>query len=59
MDFLYSNCTGNKPIGSHAVEINDGLEGKNIVENYNFTDLEMGHLDYRNNFNEVIKRINS
>ena len=59
LDFLYSNCTGNKPIGSHKIDINDGIGGKNLVENYDFTDLNMGHLDYRNNFDKVIQRINS
>ena len=59
LKLLYSNCTGNYPIGSHEVFINDGLDGNNIVENYDFTDLNLGHLDYRKKFNEIIKRINS
>ena len=58
LKFLYSNCTGNLPIGSHEVFINDGKEGKNIVENYDFSDLSLGHLEYRKKFNEIIKRIN-
>ena len=59
LKLLYSNCTGNYPIGSHEVFINDGLDGNNIVENYNFTDLNLGHLDYRKKFDEVIRRINT
>ena len=58
LKLLYSNCTGNYPIGSHEVFINDGFDGNNIVENYNFTDLNLGHLDYRKKFDEVIRRIN-
>ena len=58
LKFLYANCTGNKPIGNHEVIINDGNKGKNIFENYDFTDINLGHLSYRNNFNEVIKKIN-
>ena len=58
LKFLYANCTGNKPIGNHEVIINDGDKGKNIFENYDFTDINLGHLSYRNNFNEVIKKIN-
>ena len=58
LKFLYSNCTGNKPIGNHEICFSDGAGGKNIVENYDFSDLKLGHLDYRNKFNEIIKRIN-
>ena len=59
LKLLYSNCTGNYPIGSHEVFINDGLDGNNIVENFDFTDLNLGHLDYRKKFDEVVRRINA
>ena len=58
LKYLYSNCTGNEPIGNKELNINDGKGGKNIVENYEFTDLNMGHLDYRERFSEILKRIN-
>ena len=58
LKYLYSNCTGNEPIGNKELDINDGKGGKNIVENYEFTDLNMGHLDYRERFSEILKRIN-
>ena len=58
LKFLYANCTGNSPIGNQEININDGIKGENIIENYDFSDLNLGHLDYRNNFNEVIKKIN-
>ena len=59
LKLLYSNCTGNKlPIGNHEIDINDGIGGKNIIENFDFTDLNLGHLDYRKNFNKILKRIN-
>ena len=58
LKFLYANCTGNLPIGNNELIINDGNKGKNIVENYDFSELKLGHLDYRNNFNEIIKKIN-
>ena len=57
LKYLYSNCTGNQPIGNKELDINDGKGGKNIVENYEFTDLNMGHLDYRERFSEILKRI--
>ena len=59
LKYLYSNCTGNEPIGNKMVDINDGKYGKNIVENYDFTDLNLGHLDYRLKFNDILKRINN
>ena len=55
---LYSKCTGKDPIGQNKLDIKNGKEGKNIIENYDFTDLEMGHLDYRKHFNLILKRIN-
>ena len=58
LKFLYSNCTGKTPIGIQELVIDNGLGGNNIIENYNFSDLKLGHLDYRNKFNEIIKRIN-
>ena len=59
LKYLYSNCTGEEPIGIKEVDINDGKNGKNIVENYDFTDLHLGHLDYREKFKEILKRINN
>ena len=59
LKYLYSNCTGEEPIGSKEIDINDGKNGKNIVENYDFTDLGLGHLDYREKFKEILKRINN
>ena len=58
LKYLYSNCTGNEPIGNKYIDINDGKGGKNIIENYDFTDLNIGHLDYRDKFNDILKRIN-
>ena len=59
LKFLYQNCTNNEPIGNKNININDGLNGNNIVENYEFTDLNMGHLDYRGKFNDILNRINN
>ena len=59
LKYLYSNCIGNLPIGISNIDINDGKGGKNIVENYDFTDLDMGHLDYRERFKDILKRINN
>ena len=59
LKYLYSNCTGNEPIGITEIDINDRNGGKNIIENYDFTDLNMGHLDYREKFSDILKRINN
>ena len=59
LKYLYSNCTGNEPIGFKEIDINDGKGGKNIIENYDFTDLNIGHLDYREKFKDILKRINN
>ena len=58
LKYLYSNCTGNHPIGNNYIDINDGKGGKNIIENYDLTDLNIGHLDYRKKFSDILKRIN-
>ena len=55
---LYCKCIGKDPIGKQEFDINDGKEGKNIIENYDFTDLDLGHLDYRKHFHVILKRIN-
>ena len=55
---LYCKCTGKDPIGKDPFDLNNGKGGKNIIENYDFTDLNMGHLDYRKKFNIILKRIN-
>ena len=57
MKYLYTNCTNKVPNGSQKIDINDGKGGQNIIENYDFTDLNMGHLDYRDRFEDVLKRI--
>ena len=57
LKYLYTNCTNKVPNGSQKIDINDGKGGQNIIENYDFTDLNMGHLDYRDRFEDVLKRI--
>ena len=56
---LYCKCVGKEPIGRNDLDIKDGKGGKNIIENYDFTDLNLGHLDYRKHFHLILKRINN
>ena len=55
---LYCKCVGKDPIGRKELEIKEGKTGSNIIENYDFSDLELGHLDYRKHFHIILKRIN-
>ena len=55
---LYCKCVGKDHIGRKELEIKDGKTGSNIIENYDFSDLELGHLDYRKHFHIILKRIN-
>ena len=54
---LYVTGIGKEPIGKNIVDINDGIGGKNIIENFDFSDLLLGHLNYRENFDLILKRI--
>ena len=58
LKFLYKHCTYKTPIGIQSIDINDGINPRNIVENYDLTDLNIGHLNYRDKFNEILQRIN-
>ena len=54
---LFKGFTGKNPIGKDKIDINDGKGGKNIIENYDFTDIKLGHLEYRKYLNLILKRI--
>ncbi len=56
---LYTRYSEKDPIGGDKLDINDGRGGKTIVENYDFTDIDLGHLEYRKYFNVILKRINT
>ena len=55
--YLYRNCTSKTPIGIKNIDINDGINPRNIVENYDLTDLNIGHLNYRDKFDTILERI--
>ena len=57
LKYLYKLYTGKNPIGLHKIDIKIG--NYNVVENYDFSDLNMGHLDYRNKFKEILARIDA
>lgn len=55
---LFEFCVDNTAIGTRELIIKDEKDLNNIVENYDVSDLELGHLDYRKNFGKILKKIN-
>ena len=57
LDKLFKLCVKNTAIGTRQLIIRDEKKDYNIVENYDLSDLQLGHLDYRKNFGKILKRI--
>jgi len=55
---LFKFCVDNTAIGTRELIIRDENNLNNIIENYDVSDLELGHLDYRKNFSKILKKIN-
>ena len=55
---LFKLCVNHTAIGTKPLIIKDENNNCNIIENYDFSDLKLGHLDYRKNFGKILKRIN-
>ena len=58
LDTLFKLCVDHTAIGTRQLTIRDENTGINMVENYDLSDLELGHLEYRKNFGKILKRIN-
>jgi len=58
LSILFKSCIFNTPIGIQTLDIKSEDEEYPIVEDYDFSDIELGHLDYRNKFDIILKRIN-
>ena len=54
---LYKLCTINNAIGSDELIIKDEKGNFDYVENYDFSDLNLGHREYKKNFEKILKRI--
>ena len=53
------NINGKKdPIGLNKMNIKDEKGEYYIVEDYDLSDLKLGHIEYRGKFFEILKRIN-
>ena len=58
LDKLFKLCVDHTAIGTRQLIIKDDINGYNIIENYDLSDIKLGHLDYRKNFGKILKRIN-
>ena len=56
LKYLFKICVGKNPIGLQKIDLK--FENNNLIEDYDFSDLKLGHLDYRDKFSEILKRIN-
>ena len=56
LKYLFQPCVEKKPIGWDKLIIDD--ENNIKIENYDMTDLKLGHTDYRNRFEDVLKIVN-
>ena len=54
---LFRLSVWKNPIGLNKLNIKDEND-YDIVEDYDFSDLRLGHTDYRDNFKKVLERIN-
>ena len=58
LSYLFKLCIGKTPIGIEKIDIKDEKGEYSIVDNYDFSDIKLGHLDYRDKFEIILKRIN-
>ena len=55
LQLLFQPCVSKNPIG--RIELNIGKQNMRI-ENFDMSDLKMGHIDYRRHFKELIDKVN-
>ena len=55
---LLKICESKSPNGLNKINIKDEKGEYDIVENYDFSDIKLGHLQYRDKFDIILKRIN-
>ena len=58
LKYLFTICMGKRPIGIGKIDIMDSKGEYPIVDNYDFSDIKLGHLQYRDKFETILKRIN-
>ena len=58
LENLFKFCVKKNPIGLNKMNIKDENGKFDIVEDYDLSDLKLGHTEYRANFDKILKRIN-
>ena len=57
LSYLFKVCIMKTPIGIQKLNIKDENGEYPIVEDYDFSDIRLGHLEYRKKFEIILKRI--
>ena len=57
LKYLFPMCMRKSPIGLDMLNLNDENNDYSINEDYDFSDIRLGHLDYRDKFKIILKRI--
>ena len=58
LKYLFGQFIQRNPIGSKKINLKDKNGEYYIIDDYDFSYLNLGHLDYRNKFGEILKEIN-
>ena len=58
LDYLFRICMGKIAIGLKKIDIKEEKGEYELVDNINFSDINLGHLEYRKKFGIILKRIN-
>ena len=57
LSYLFRICVGKNPIGLFKINIKDEKNVYDIIEDYDLSYLKLGHLDYRDKFDIILKKI--
>ena len=58
LSYLFRICKIKTPIGIEKINIRDENGEYELVDNYDFSNINLGHLEYRKKFAIILKRIN-
>ena len=58
LSILFKACIFKTPIGIQKLDIKSENGEYQIVEDYDFSDIQLGHTEYRKNFDRILKKIN-
>ena len=58
LENLFKLCVRKNPIGLNKMNLKDENGEYDVVEDYDFSDLKLGHTEYRSQFEKILSRIN-